>query len=67
MRDFTKSPEPPGRVEGSADGRTRFVVQRHRARRLHYDLRLELDGVLVSWAVPKGPTLDSTRKSARWP
>jgi bifunctional non-homologous end joining protein LigD len=63
MRDFTKSPEPPGRVAGSADGGQRFLVQRHRARRLHYDLRFEVDGVLISWAVPKGPNLDPARKS----
>jgi len=55
-RDFARTPEPePGPV---GDGGGRFVVQRHRATRLHYDLRLEIDGVLVSWAVPRGPTLD---------
>ncbi len=65
-RDFAKTPEPAPaarpaeRLEGppGLGARRRFVVQRHRASRLHYDLRLEIDGVLVSWAVPRGPTLD---------
>ncbi|MCC5698612.1 hypothetical protein LH612_36315, partial [Klebsiella pneumoniae] len=55
-RDFSRTEEPAG-TSGRTSGRL-FVVQRHRARRQHYDLRLEIDGVLVSWAVPKGPTLD---------
>ena len=54
-RDFGKTAEPKGRVQGSAGNR--FCVQKHDATRLHYDLRLELDGVLKSWAVTRGPSL----------
>jgi bifunctional non-homologous end joining protein LigD len=63
MRDFAHTPEPAGRTDGEqAPSGRRFVVQKHRARRLHYDLRFEIDGVLASWAVPNGPTLDPSAK-----
>ena len=55
-RDFARSPEPVASSGHNGDGRE-FVVQKHAARRLHYDLRLEMDGVLKSWAVTKGPSL----------
>ncbi len=59
MRDASRTPEPvPESAPHSLDGRT-FVIQEHHARSLHYDVRLEHDGVLVSWAVPKGPPTDS--------
>ncbi len=59
MRDATKTPEPvPAAGPGTGSGNS-FVIQEHHARRLHYDVRLERDGVLVSWAVPKGPPTDS--------
>jgi bifunctional non-homologous end joining protein LigD len=57
-RDFTKTAEPSGEIGIAASERRRFVIQKHDATRLHYDLRLELDGVFKSWAVTKGPSLD---------
>ncbi|WP_193072804.1 DNA ligase D [Pseudomonas sp. FME51] len=64
-RDFQKTREPPGKTarDKRADaGSLSFVIQKHAARHLHYDFRLELDGTLVSWAVPKGPSLDPKNK-----
>src|SRR3982751_1369041 len=64
-RDFEVTSEPPGVVPKRAEDKEQalcFVVQKHWASRLHYDFRLELDGVMVSWAVPKGPSFDPAIK-----
>ena len=61
-RDFKKTSEPSGKASINRAEYPRFVIQKHDATRLHYDLRLELDGVFKSWAVTKGPSLDPRDK-----
>ena len=61
-RDFTKTSEPSGKAAAASAPRLRFVIQKHDATRLHYDLRLEVDGVFKSWAVTRGPSVDPKDK-----
>ena len=61
-RRFEVTPEPAGKVGNVKNKALEFVIQKHRASRLHYDFRLEHDGVMLSWAVPKGPSLDPSTK-----
>jgi bifunctional non-homologous end joining protein LigD len=61
-RNFRVTPEPRGKVKKQSSKELSFVIQKHAARRMHYDFRLELGGVLLSWAVPKGPSLDPNDK-----
>src|SRR5438876_9724329 len=62
-RDFKETPEPKGKAKTKASRKgPLYVIQKHAATRLHYDFRLELDGVLKSWAVPKGPSFDPGEK-----
>src|SRR5271156_1428097 len=57
-RDFARTPEPGPQALALPSDSPRFMVHKHHARRLHYDLRLEIDGALGSWAVPRGPSYD---------
>jgi bifunctional non-homologous end joining protein LigD len=57
-RDFTVTPEPPGKAGRPKKRKLAFVVQKHRAGHLHYDFRIEHEGAMLSWAIPKGPSLD---------
>lgn len=61
-QDFAKTSEPSGSGRKKTEGKPRYSIQKHRSKRLHYDLRLEVEGVLKSWAVPKGPSLDTKTK-----
>src|SRR5579872_3332119 len=61
-RDFKKTPEPKGKPSASKQSKNLYIIQKHAASHLHYDFRLQLNGVLISWAIPKGPSLDPAVK-----
>ena len=63
-RSFVKTKEPKGKIKKSKDDKLIYVIQKHDASHLHYDLRLEHDGVLLSWAIPKEPKMDKQKRLA---